>query len=148
MISLNSPDIVVFSLWKRFIMVHFYNCCARVSACFDRREYWMNAICLEKLWNTKKKKKTVLSEVCTINKERLIVLITSYEMYKKYKRLVYRPSDLSARFCKVNLSNTKKSGLVFNFGLPFRQRRACKWLAIVSYNWPLKLYFGAVQLTL
>ena len=25
LISLNSPDIVVFSSWKRFIMVHFYN---------------------------------------------------------------------------------------------------------------------------
>ena len=144
MISLNSPDIVVFSSWKRFIMVHFYNCCARVSACCDRREYWMNAICLEKLWNTKKK--TVLSEVCTINKERLIELFTSYEMYKKYKRLVYRPSDLSARVCKVNLSNTKNRAW-FLISLPFRQRRACK-LAIVSYNWPLKLYFGAVQLTL
>ena len=67
-----------------------------------------------------------LSEVCTINKEHLIVLFTSYVMYKKYKRLVYRPSDLSARFSKVNLSNTTKSGLVFDFGLPFRQRRACK----------------------
>ena len=42
-----------------------------------------------------------------INKEHLIVLFTSYVMYKKYKRLVYTPSDLSARFGKVNLSNTK-----------------------------------------
>ena len=29
-------------------------------------------------------------------------------MYKKYKRLVYTPSDLLARICKVNLSNAKK----------------------------------------
>ena len=55
-------------------------------------------------------KKKILSEVCTINKQRLIVLFTSgvsVVMYKKYKTLVYRPPDLSARFCKVNLSNTK-----------------------------------------
>ena len=70
---------------------------AFLMACI--REYWMSAICLAK--------KPILSEVCTINKEHLIVLFTSYVMYKKYKRLVYTPSDLSARFCKVNLSNTK-----------------------------------------
>ena len=33
-------------------------------------------------------------------------------MYKKYKRLVYTPSDLLARICKVNPSNAKKSGLI------------------------------------
>ena len=33
-------------------------------------------------------------------------------MYKKYKRLVYTPSDLLARICKVNLSNAKKFGLI------------------------------------
>ena len=60
-----------------------------------------------KIVKNEKKNQLILSEVCTINKERLIVLFTSYVMYKKYKRLVYRPSDLSARFCKVNLSNTK-----------------------------------------
>ena len=43
--------------------------------------------------NEKKKKKQSLSEVCTINKERLIVLFSSYVMYKKYKRLVFTPSD-------------------------------------------------------
>ena len=35
------------------------------------------------------------------------VSFTSDVMYKKYKRLVYTPSDLLARFCKANLSNTK-----------------------------------------
>ena len=30
-------------------------------------------------------------------------------MYKKYKRLVYTPPDLLARFCKVNLSSAKNS---------------------------------------
>ena len=34
---------------------------------------------------------------------------TSDVMYKKYKRLVYKSPDLSARFCKVNLSNAKNS---------------------------------------
>ena len=33
-------------------------------------------------------------------------------MYKKYKRLVYTPPDLLARFCKANLSNKKKFGLI------------------------------------
>ena len=33
-------------------------------------------------------------------------------MYKKYKRLVYTPSDLLARICKVNLSKAKKCGLI------------------------------------
>ena len=34
---------------------------------------------------------------------------TSDVMYKKYKRLVYTPPDLLARFCKVNLSKAKNS---------------------------------------
>ena len=73
-------------------------------------------------------------------------------IYKKYKRLVYTPPDLLARFCKVNLSNTKRAIFFlfyfFNFGLPFRQRntsyklqRVTDWLpprTIVSYNRPLK----------
>ena len=37
---------------------------------------------------------------------------TSDVMYKKYKKLVYTPSDLLARICKVNLSNAKKLGLI------------------------------------
>ena len=37
---------------------------------------------------------------------------TSGVMYKKYKRLVYTSPDLLARFCKVNLSNAKNSGLI------------------------------------
>ena len=40
-----------------------------------------------------------------IKKQRLIVLLNSGVMYKKYKRLVYRPPDLSARFCNANVSN-------------------------------------------
>ena len=37
---------------------------------------------------------------------------TSDVLYKKYKGLVYTPSDLLARICKVNLSNAKKFGLI------------------------------------
>ena len=40
-------------------------------------------------------------------KQWFIVLFTSDLMYKKYKRLVYMPPDLLARFCTVNMSNTK-----------------------------------------
>ena len=36
----------------------------------------------------------------------LVVLCISDVMYKKYKRLVYTPPDLLARFYKVTLSNT------------------------------------------
>ena len=37
---------------------------------------------------------------------------TSDVMYNKYKRLVYTPTDLLARFCKANLSNGKKFCLI------------------------------------
>ena len=37
---------------------------------------------------------------------------TSDVMYKWYKRLFYTHPDLLARFCKVNLSNAKKFGLI------------------------------------
>ena len=50
----------------------------------------------------------ILSEVCMINR----YCFTSDVMYKKYKSLVYTPSDLLARICKVNLSNAKKFGLI------------------------------------
>ena len=46
------------------------------------------------------------SKACTINKQRLIVLFTSDVRYKKYKRLVYTPPDLWARFCKHKKSST------------------------------------------
>ena len=46
-------------------------------------------------------------------KKRLIVLFTSDVMYKKYKKLVYTAPDLL---------NAKKFGLIFYFGLHFRQR--------------------------
>ena len=36
----------------------------------------------------------------------------------------FTPQDLLARFCKVNLSNTKKSGFIYYFGLSVRQRNA------------------------
>ena len=72
-----------------------------------------------------------------IKKQHLIVLFTSDVMKKSmFKRLVYTPPDLSPRFtCKVNLSNTKKSGLIFHFGLPFRQRNVtCKLAATKDYR--------------
>ena len=50
---------------------------------------------------------------CAINKQRLIVLFISDVMYKKYKRLVYTPPYLSAKFCKVNLWNTKNLARLF-----------------------------------
>ena len=37
---------------------------------------------------------------------------TSDVMFKKYERLVYTSLDLLVRFCKVNLSNAKKFGLI------------------------------------
>ena len=101
---LNSPDIMKFSSWKLFIMWLFSNLLCKGTACLDRPEHWMNAICLPKLGKTAR-----YFKVCMIRKQRLIVLFTSDVMYKKYKKLVYTPPDLLARFCKVNLSNTKNS---------------------------------------
>ena len=67
-------------------------------------------------------------------------------MMKKsiFKRLVYTPSDLSARFtCKVNLSNTKFPAWVFFIlAPPFRQRGAtCKLAATEDYRVFHKMIF-------
>ena len=49
----NSPDIMEFSSWKRFIMWSIlYNLLCKGSMYFDCPEYWMSAICLAKLWKT------------------------------------------------------------------------------------------------
>ena len=62
---------------------------------------------------------------------------TSDVMYKKYKRLVYTPPDLLARFCKVNLSKAKNSpdlfpnnlncfpGLTYCYQEPLNLSRLC-----------------------
>ena len=59
----------------------------KAHSCFDRPEYWMSAICISKLWNT---------AFCP----RSHSTVSPQVMYKKYKRLVYTPVDLLARFCK------------------------------------------------
>ena len=56
----------------------------------------------------------LLSEVCMIKKH-LIVIYTI--IHYIYKRLVYTSPDLLAIFCKVNLSNTKKSAYFLFYGL-------------------------------
>ena len=64
---------------------------------------------------------------------------TSDVMYKKYKRLVYTPPDLLARFCKVNLSKAKNSPDLFPNNLFSRPNlllsRATKPLPIVLGNY-------------
>ena len=57
-------------------------------------------------------KNCILSEVCMIKKQRLIVLFTSGVIYKRYKRPAYTPPAL-ARFYEVNLSNTNNSAWLF-----------------------------------
>ena len=52
---------------------------------------------------------------------------TSDVMYKNYKRLVYTSPDLLARFCKVNLSNTKKFHLI-SFPGPIYCDQELLWL--------------------
>ena len=75
------------------------------SKCFDRPDYWISTIC-----PAKSEKNRIMSEVCKFTKNTAsLVLFTSDAMYKKYKWLPYTSSDLLARFCKVNLSNTKNS---------------------------------------
>ena len=51
----------------------------------------------------------ILPEVCMIKTAPHSHLRLSDVIYKKYKRLVYTPPDLLARFCKANLSNGKNS---------------------------------------
>ena len=46
---LNSSDTMEFSSWKRFIMWLLSKLLCKGSACFDRPEYWLSAICLAKL---------------------------------------------------------------------------------------------------
>ena len=74
---------------------------------------------------------------------------TSYVMYKRYKRLVYTPSDLLARICKVNLSNAKKFGLICFPRICFRgliyYDQEPLWLLNVIEN---VCYFLAVQVRL
>ena len=78
-------------------------------------------------------------------KQRLIVLFTSDVMKKSmFKRLVCTPPDLSPRFtCKVSkLIEHKKSGMIFHFGLPFRQRNGtCKFGATKDYRVFHKIIF-------
>ena len=52
---------------------------------------------------------------------------TSAVMYKKYERLVYTSLDLLVRFCKVNLSNAKKFGLICFPGLMYCDQKPL-WL--------------------
>ena len=61
-------------------------------------------------------------------------------MYKRYKRLVYSPPDLLARFCKINLSNAKNSNFEISkrifYCLPLtkimtRQNLLCLWSKII-----------------
>ena len=70
-------------------------------------------------------------------------------MYKKYKRLVYTPPDLLARFCKVNLSNTKKLGLICLPRICFHGQIYCDqeplWLLNVIED---DCYFLGVQIRL
>ena len=73
------------------------------------------------VWQNCEKPHFCLRYVSLLKEHHRIVLFTSDVMYKKYN-LVTR-LILLARFCKVKLSN-KKFGLIFNFGLPFRQRNA------------------------
>ena len=92
----------------------------------------------------KKRKEQILSEVCMIKKQRLIVLFTSDVMKKRmFKRLVYTPPDLWPTFtCKVNFSNTKNLVWFFYFGLPFRQRNGtCKLAATEDYRVFHKIIF-------
>ena len=88
---------------------------------------------------------------------------TSDVMYKKYKRLVYTPSDLLAKICKVNLSNAKKCGLICFPRIYFRGLIYCDqeplWLlnviedvcysihSKITYPFPQKSHECALKLT-
>ena len=82
----------------------------------------------------------ILSQVCMINR----YCFTSDVMYKikKYKRLVYTPSDLLARICKVNLSKAKKFGLICFPRICFRGLIYCDQGPL----WLLNVIFGCTYL--
>ena len=67
-----------------------------------------------------------------------------------FKRLVYTPPDLSPRFpCKVNLSKTKNPAWFFiQASLLDRGMERVHWLPPRTIVWFIKLYFGAVQLSI
>ena len=69
---------------------------------------------------------------------------------RMFKRLVYSPPDLSPRFtCKVNLSNTKNPAWFFIFAsLLDRGMERVNWLPPRTIGCFIKLYFGAVQLSI
>ena len=68
----------------------------KVHACFDGPEYWMNAICLEKIM-----KYCILYEVCMIKTAPRSTLSPQMWCIKKNKRLVCTHPDLLARICKL-----------------------------------------------
>ena len=69
---------------------------------------------------------------------------TSDVIYKKYKRLVYTSPDVLARFCKVNLSNGKKFGLICLPGLIYCDQEPLWLLNVIEDD----CYFLGVQLDL
>ena len=84
------------------------------------------------------------SKVCMIKKtapHSMYCLPQMWCITEKYKRLLYAPPDLLARFCKVNVLNIKKFGLSFYFGLPnATYKLRVNWLplrTIMSSNQPL-----------
>ena len=86
----------------------------------------------------------------TKKKQRLIVLFTSDVMKTRmFKRLIYKPPDLSARFiCKVNLSNTKSLAWFFILASVLdRGMERVNWLPPRTIACFIKLYFRAVQLS-
>ena len=67
-------------------------------------------------------------------KTRASILLFTWDVMRKsmFKRLVYTPPDSSPR---TKLVEHKKSGLIFYFGLSFRQRNAtCKLAATKDYR--------------
>ena len=91
-------------------MKTFYNVVNSIICCAKKGFHWSSWILNKcnlscKLWNLHS---CILFAVCMI-KTVSHSTVTSDLMYKKYKRLVYVPPDLLARFCTVNVSNAKNS---------------------------------------
>ena len=99
---LNSPDIYGILFMKTFYnVVNSIICCAKECTCFDRLEYWVSAICLEKLCKT---------AFCprSVDKRQRFHVYLGCDVQKVQKAAFFSRHQICWQdFVRVNLSNTK-----------------------------------------
>ena len=121
---LNSPDIMEFSLWNVLQRGQFHYLLCKGSACFDRLEYWVSAICLEKLCKT---------AFCprSVDKRQRFHVYLGCDVQKVQKAAFFSRHQICWQdFVRVNLSNTK-FGLIIYFASLFRQSNVTYKLRVI-----------------